>query len=138
MKKQVIQNCDRNLEVFGKKMTKKVKQKTTVLGLRIDHTKKLISKSSKATETMQDVVKYHSCAFDIINQGLNHSTIGHRDKIEELKKKFPVVSFDINKLLTKMERVSSPDDSMEVDSEDSADPEDHMQVYVQKELKAKI
>jgi hypothetical protein len=52
MKKQVIQNCDRNLEVFGKKMTKKVKQKTTVLGLRIDHTKKLISKSSKATETM--------------------------------------------------------------------------------------
>jgi hypothetical protein len=50
--------------------------------------------------------------------------------MEELKKKFPVVSFNIDKLLTKIERVASPDESMEVDSEESADPEDYMQVYV--------
>ena len=69
---------------------------------------------------------------------MGHNTTGHRDKVAQLKKKFPVVSFDQEQMLRKLESFDSPDENESVSSAESNDPEDFMQCYVQKTLKQKI
>lgn len=101
----MVKISEQKIELYGKKITKKVKQKVTVLGQRINHTKKLIATQKKAFSNIQELTRYHGTGIEIVNSGMNSLVGNHRDKIDALKKKFPVVSLDAEKFLAKIEDI---------------------------------